>query len=143
MFFWTPAMSNHLLRKHKMKILGEELVPIVLLIIAGVGFYQRDWSMGMFGLIASAGYFFGLWYVHKKRRRSASSSYSTLTPESARKEPSDFLIKAMNDCRPDSGAYMAAKNEFARRAEVAKNWRTVGIALVVGFIGLAFWWFRG
>jgi len=58
-------------------------------------------------------------------------------------EPSDFLTKAMNDCRPDSGGYMAAKNELARRAEVAKNWRKVGIAVVVGLIGFAFWWLRG
>jgi len=38
---------------------------------------------------------------------------------------------------------MAAKNELARRAEVAKNWRKVGIAVVVGLIGFAFWWLRG
>ena len=66
MFFSTPTLSKHLRRKHKIKILGEELVPIILPLIAGVGFYQQDWSMSIFGLIASAGYFFGLWYVHKK-----------------------------------------------------------------------------
>lgn len=102
MFFWTPAMSNHLLHKYKMKILGEGIAPIVLPIIAGVGFYQRDWSMGMFGLIASVGYFLGLWHVRNKKAKSMSSSYYTLSPESARNEPSDYLIKVMNDCRPDS-----------------------------------------
>ena len=70
MFFWTPTLSNLLLKKHNMKILGEELVPIILPIIAGVGFYQRDWSTGMFGLIASAGYFLGLWYARKKKAKS-------------------------------------------------------------------------
>ena len=70
MFFWTPTMSNFLLRKHNVKILGEELVPIALPIIASVGFYQQDWFMGIFGLIASAGYFIGLWHVHKKKAKS-------------------------------------------------------------------------
>jgi len=66
MFFWTPTMSNYLLRKYKVKVLGEELVPIVLPIIAGILLYQREWSMGIFALIASVGYFMGLWYVHTK-----------------------------------------------------------------------------
>lgn len=142
-FFWTPSMSAHLLRKHKLKILGEELVPIVLPIIAGVGLYKQDWSVATFGVIASAGYFLGLWYVRNKKATSASFSYYTLTPESARNTPSDLLIKAMNDCRSDSGAYLAAKAELERRAEVNKNWRKVGIAVVVGLIGLALWSLRG
>lgn len=67
MFFWTPSMSQYLLRKHKVKVLGEELVPIVMPIIAGIGFYKQEWEMGMFGLMASAGYLLGLWYVRSKR----------------------------------------------------------------------------
>jgi len=141
-FFWTPTMSAHLLRKHKLKILGEELVPIVLPIIAGVGLYKQDWSTAMFGVVSSAGYFLGLWYVRSKNAKAASFSYYTLTPESARDTPPDLLVKAMNDCRPDSGAYLAAKTELERRAEVSKNWRKVGIAVIVGLIGLAFWYLR-
>ena len=36
-FFWTPTMSAYLVRKHNVKILGEELIPIVLPIIAEIG----------------------------------------------------------------------------------------------------------
>ncbi|HLQ01007.1 MAG TPA: hypothetical protein VK143_01770 [Burkholderiales bacterium] len=143
MFFWTPVMSRHLLRKYNTKLLGEELALIGLPIIAAVGFYKQDWETAMFGLTASTGYFLGLWYVRKKKVKTTSSSYYTLTPDSARNEPSDFLVKAMNDCRPDSGAYTAAKTELDRRADVAKNWRRVGIAVAVGLIGFAFWWLRG
>lgn len=109
MFFWTPSMSDHLLRKHKVKILGEVLVPIVMPIIAGVGFYKQDWEMGVFGLTALAGYLLGLWYVRNKKEKVASFSYYTLTAESARTTSPDLLVKAMNDCRSDSGAYLVAK----------------------------------
>lgn len=142
-FFWTPTMSAYLLRKQNVKILGEELAPIVLPIITAVGVYEHDWPMATFGIIASAGYFLGLWYVCVKRRKAASFSYYTLTPESARNVESDLLTKAMNDCRPDSGAYLAAKTELERRAEVNKNWRKVGVAVVIGLIGLALWSLRG
>jgi len=142
-FFWTPTMSAYLLRKHKLKILGEELVPIVLPIIAGVGVYKQDWSTAMFGVMASAGYLLGWWYVRVQKAKASSFSYYTLTPESARHTASDLLVKAMNDCKPDSGAYLTAKTELERRAEVNKNWRKVGIAVVIGLIGLALWSLRG
>lgn len=136
-------MSAHLLRKHNLKVLGEGLVPIVMPIIAGIGIYEQDWSMATFGVMASAGYFLGLWHVRSKKAKAVSFSYYTLTPESARDTPSDLLVKAMNDCRPDSGAYLTAKTELERRAEVKKNWRKVGIAVVIGLIGLALWSLRG
>ena len=141
-FFWTPTMSAYL-RKQNVTILGEVLAPIVLPIIAAVGVYKQDWSTATFGVMASAGYFLGLWYVRAKKRKAASFSYYTLTPESARGVESDLLTKAMNDCRPDSGAYLAAKTELERRAEVNKNWRRVGVAVVLGLIGLALWSLRG
>ncbi|MGH8751989.1 MAG: hypothetical protein ACREUV_09835 [Burkholderiales bacterium] len=142
-FFWTPTMSAYLLRKHNVKILGEVLIPIGLPIIAAVGVYKQDWSTATFGVMASAGYYLGLWYVRVKKRKAASFSYYTLTPESARDVESDLLTKALNDCRPDSGAYLAAKTELERRAEVNKNWRKVGVAVVLGLIGLALWSLRG
>lgn len=142
-FFWTPAMSAYLLRKHNVKILGEELVPIALPIIAVVGVYKQDWSTATFGVMASAGYILGLWYARFKKRKAASFSYYTLTPESARNVESDLLTTAMNDCRSDSGAYLVAKTELERRAEVNKNWRKVGVAVVIGLIGMALWSLRG
>lgn len=141
-FFWTPTMSAYLLRKHKLKVLGEELVPIALPIIAGFGVYKQDWSTATFGVMASAGYFLGLWYVRSQKAKTTSFSYYTLTSESARHTATDLLIKALNDCSPDSGAHLVAKTELERRAEVNKNWRKVGIALVIGLIGLAFWSLR-
>jgi|GEM_PF-3141079 len=68
--------------------------------------------------------------------------YSTLNDTTARKAPDDFLHKALNECRPDSGAYLAAKNEIERRRDVSKSWRKVWLAIILGIIGLAFWWFR-
>lgn len=43
-------------------------------------------------------------------------SYADLTPESAQKEKSEFLVKALNECKPESGAYLVAKNELTYRA---------------------------
>lgn len=142
-FFWTPTLSAHILRKHKLKILGAELVPIVLPIIASVGIYKQDWQTAMFGISASVGYFLGLWHARTQKAKAASFSYYTLTPESARDVASDLLVKAMNDCKPESGAYLAAKTEIDRRVEVNKNWRKVGITVVVGLISLALWSLRG
>ena len=42
--------------------------------------------------------------------------YSNLTPESAQRVDSKFLVAACNECRPESGAYLVAKNELAFRA---------------------------
>ena len=67
MFFWVPVLSRDILQIYNIKILGMELLLIFLPIIAVVGFYERDWFIGMFGLSASAGYFFGLRYVHKQK----------------------------------------------------------------------------
>ena len=67
MFFWVPVLSRDMLQIYNTKILGIELLPIFLPIIAVVGFYEGDWVIGMFGLAASAGYFFGLRYVRKQK----------------------------------------------------------------------------
>ena len=69
--------------------------------------------------------------------------YSTLNDATARKASDEFLHNALNECRPESGAYLAAKHEIARRHDVSKNWRKVWFAALLGVIGLAFWWLRG
>ena len=65
------------------------------------------------------------------------SSYAELTPESAQNEKSDFLVKALNDCKPESGAHLVAKNELtyraSRRALRQKLLYTV-IGGVIGFV---------
>jgi hypothetical protein len=71
-------------------------------------------------------------------RSKATFSYATLTPDSARDASTEWLVKAMNECRPDSGAHLAARTELERRADVKRNWRRVGVALVLGAIALAF-----
>jgi hypothetical protein len=69
--------------------------------------------------------------------KNRSQSFAALNDKIARKESSEFLTRAMNECRPDSGAYLAAKTELARRSEVAKHWRRVGVYVLLGLIGLA------
>ncbi len=54
-----------MVRTYNIRILGEELILVVGPIIAVAGFYTGDWQMGMFGVMASAGYACGLWYLHK------------------------------------------------------------------------------
>lgn len=68
--------------------------------------------------------------------------YSTLNDATARKASDEFLHKALNECRPDSGAYLAAKHEIERRRDISKNWRKVGFAILLGIVALAFWWLR-
>lgn len=65
--------------------------------------------------------------------------YAELTPETAQKKNSEFLVAACNECRPESGAYLVAKNELAYRASRRALWQklmftSIGIAL--GVIGI-------
>lgn len=69
--------------------------------------------------------------------------YSKLKDAMARKAKDAFLHKALNECRPESGVYLAAKHELARRQDVSKNLRKVWVAVLLGLIGLASWWLRG
>ena len=65
--------------------------------------------------------------------------YSKLTPESAQKEKSEFLVTACNGCRPESGAYVVAKNELtfraSRRVARLKFGYTV-LGIVIGVIAM-------
>jgi len=68
--------------------------------------------------------------------------YSKLTPESAKRESDEFLIKVMNKCEPTSGAHMVAKNELQRRRDLDSHrirfrWTVAG-AIVVGALGVGF-----
>ena len=69
-FFLVPIGTEIMKKRYRIRVLGQELAGLVLPIIASVGFYKRDWEMGMFGLIASVGLFLGFWYIHKKNPRS-------------------------------------------------------------------------
>lgn len=64
--------------------------------------------------------------------------YSKLTPESAKNEPSEFLTKTLNNCRPGSGAYEAAKIELDLRAYKRRSKIKICTALIIGAIGLLF-----
>lgn len=66
-----------------------------------------------------------------------------ITPSKARQATDELLTQLRNQYSSDSGAHLVVTNEINRRAEIKKNWRKIGIALVVGCIGLAFWWLRG
>ena len=68
--------------------------------------------------------------------------YHELNAATARDAPDDFLHEALNECRPDSGAYIAAKNEISRRRDNERNWRRVGVAVLLGLLTLAFWFLR-
>jgi len=61
--------------------------------------------------------------------------YSKLTPESARKEKSDFLVSALNECKPESGAYVVAKNELTFRANRRSLFQTFLYTLIGSVIG--------
>lgn len=73
--------------------------------------------------------------------------YSKLTPESAQKETSEFLVEACNECRPDSGAYLVAKNELtfrASRRELRQKLIYAVLGIVIGALAvLARQWIVG
>lgn len=70
LFFYTPILSDIMVRTYNIKILGEELILVIGPIIAFAGFYTGDWQVGMFGVMASAGYASGLSYLHKRSGQS-------------------------------------------------------------------------
>ncbi|MDN3921185.1 hypothetical protein [Roseateles violae] len=67
---------------------------------------------------------------------------ANLTPEEARKASNEMLTQWANTYRSDSGVYRVVVNEIDRRAEVQKNWRKVGVVVVIGLLGVAFFWLR-
>ena len=71
LFYATPFVSVILARKHKIRLAGEQVVLLVLPIIAAVGFFRGDWATAVFGLVALAGYFLGLRHSRSKRRSAA------------------------------------------------------------------------
>jgi hypothetical protein len=61
--------------------------------------------------------------------------YSQLTPETARKQSSAFLVQTLNECRPDSGAYLVAKSELDHRAAKRGHVQKAAFAVVVAILG--------
>ena len=64
---------------------------------------------------------------------------ANLTPKEARNASDELLTQWANLYRSDSGVDQVVVNEINRRAEVAKNWRKVGVFIVLGLLGVAFW----
>jgi hypothetical protein len=65
-----------------------------------------------------------------------------ITPEKARLETIENLADMANLYRVGTGAHTVVIEEINRRAEVRKNWRKVTITVLLGSIGLLFWWLR-
>ncbi len=65
-----------------------------------------------------------------------------ITPEQARSESIENLIGMANLYRVGSGAHIVVIGEINRRADVRKNWQKVAITVLLGIIGLLFWWLR-
>lgn len=61
--------------------------------------------------------------------------YSELTPESAKTQSSQFLVRALNECRSDSGAYIVAKCELEHRDRKRAHRQRAIIAAVVAALG--------
>ena len=65
-----------------------------------------------------------------------------LTPQKAREASDELLTQWANTYRSDSGVHQVVMNEINRRAEVGKHWRKIGVFIVLGLLGLAFWWIK-
>lgn len=70
-----------------------------------------------------------------------------ITPDQARSETIENLIRMANMYRVGTGAHTVVSNEINRRAEVKKNFSKVRFAVLTAFctglIGLIFWLLHG
>jgi hypothetical protein len=66
-----------------------------------------------------------------------------ITPQKARSETDENLTLLANHYRSDSGAHLVVTNEIKRRAEIRALWRKIVGAVLIGIVGLIFWWLRG
>lgn len=64
--YWLPAMCDYMLRKHNMKVLGQELAPLGFLLFAGAGVYEQEWRLVVYGVAALAAYLLGLWRLKRR-----------------------------------------------------------------------------
>lgn len=65
-----------------------------------------------------------------------------ITPQKAKTETDENLTILANQYRSDSGAYQIVMNEIKRRNDMQKIKRRIYVAIIIGFIGLLFWWIR-
>lgn len=66
-----------------------------------------------------------------------------ITPEQARLETIENLVRMANLYRVGTGAHTVVINEINRREEFKKNVRKIFVAFCIGTVGFLFWWLRG
>ena len=64
-------------------------------------------------------------------------SYAELTPHLAKKESPEFLIQVLNNCKPESGAYLAARDELLFRTSARFHKQKLRYGVIGGAIGSA------
>lgn len=59
--FAIPSMVDQMVRKHRVRLVGPELIPIAMPLLAVFSYYNGESEIGVFGVAATVGYLVGVW----------------------------------------------------------------------------------